>query len=406
MAVLTAPIATGGAVSRSGWRDLDWAMLLLVLVLAVWGCCTIASTTAPSAPAAIVAPARAGTARPTTATTKTQPRSSALSSANKQLIWVAVGLLLLFLMASIDYQVLIHVQWLIYFINLFLLTIVLIPHIGHLVNGARSWIPIGPFRLEPAEFTKVVTILTLAAFLSRRQEKIRDFSTVLWSLAYLAPSLLLILKQPNFGMTVAIFSIWFGMMFFGGARWQHLALVLGVGAALFAVAWNTDKIKPYQKERLSAFLDRGASPRGSGYHVNQSQIAIGSGQITGQGWGKGMQNHGGYVPENTTDFIFAVVAEDLGFVGAATLMLAYLLLLSRSTMLAINTDNYFGVLIAGGFTSLLAYHTVVNLGMTMHIMPITGVPLPFFSYGGSCFVTFSICVGLLQSIAMRRKRAF
>ena len=405
MAVLTTPIATGGAASRGGWRDLDWWMLLLVMALSVWGCCTIATTAGPpdAQPSTLAAPSQASTAVERNSY-PTRFRAHGMSDAIKQATWVALGLTLLLALAVFDYQLLMHTQFAVYIINILLLGAVLIPHIGHKAHGAYSWIPLGPFLLEPAEFTKVATIITLAAFLCRRQEKMHKFSTLMLSLLYLAPSLLLILKEPNFGMTVAILSIWFGMMFFGGARWWHLALVLGLGVAMFAVAWKTDKIKAYQKERLSAFLDSDASSSGAGYHVKQSQIAIGSGQITGQGWGKGMQNHGGYVPENTTDFIFASVAEDLGFVGAATLMMTYLFLLFRSTAIAMTTDNFFGVLIAGGFTSLLAYHTIVNMGMTMRVMPITGVPLPFFSYGGSCFLAFALCIGLLESIAMRRKR--
>jgi len=171
--------------------------------------------------------------------------------------------------------------------------------------------------------------------------------------------------------------------------------------------WHSGRLKPHQKARLAVFLDTNPSSedaRDAAYQITQSQIAIGGGQITGQGWGKGMQNRAGYVPEKTTDFIFAVVAEELGFAGAAALLMAYLVLLSRAALVALGTENYFGALIAGGFTTLLAFHTIVNLGMTMRLMPITGVPLPFFSYGGSSYLSFSLCVGLLQSISMRRKR--
>jgi rod shape determining protein RodA len=249
--------------------------------------------------------------------------------------------------------------------------------------------------------------VTLAAFLCRRQERIHEVSTLLWSLAYLAPLLLLILKQPDFGTMLSVLSIWFGMLFFGGARLMHLGLTVLIGVLMFGAAWRMDVLKPHQKERLAVFLQTDATTRVSkreGYHIKQSQIAIGAGQITGQGWGQGMQNRAGYVPEKTTDFIFAVVAEELGFVGAGLLLVLYLMLLSRSAMLAMTSDNYFGVLIAGGFTALIGFHTIVNLGMTMRVMPITGVPLPFFSYGGSSYLAFSMCVGLLQSIALRRRR--
>ena len=176
---------------------------------------------------------------------------------------------------------------------------------------------------------------------------------------------------------------------------------------MFGAAWRGGVLKTHQKERLAVFLQKEStlSSTREGYQIKQSQIAIGSGQIMGQGYGKGMQNRSGYVPENKTDFIFTVVAEEFGFIGAATVLVLYFVLLFRTAIVATSTENYFGVLIAGGFTALLAFHTIQNVGMTMRIMPITGVPLPFFSYGGSSYLAFSMCLGLMQSIAIRRKRS-
>jgi rod shape determining protein RodA len=288
------------------------------------------------------------------------------------------------------------------------------------VNGAKSWIRLGPLALQPAEFCKFALLISLAAFLARRQDRIREFPTLLWSLAYIALPLLLILKQPDFGSMLAVLTIWLGMVYFGGAKLWHLGAVVGAGIVLFAVAWTLSNgvvifghkyqkqiLKPHQQQRLSVFLQTKPTVeamQAGGYQIKQSQIAIGSGQLSGQGYGQGMQNRSGYVPENNTDFIFTVVAEELGFAGAAALLALYFVLLLRCASVATATENYFGVLIAGGFTALLAFHTVENLGMTMRVMPITGVPLPFFSYGGSSFLAFSLGAGLLQSIAIRRKR--
>ncbi|MBV9468981.1 MAG: rod shape-determining protein RodA [Abitibacteriaceae bacterium] len=410
MAVVSAPYSAGSGFGRGGWRDFDWWLLLVVVALSVWGCVTIVSATRPNADTFVAQTATATTHDGNSASVSPtihleKAHSTRLSDGLKQAMWVSAGLCALLLLTLVDYQVLMHLQFGLYVLNLGLLGLVL--KLGREINGAKSWIPIGPFALQPAEFAKFAIIVTLAAFLCRRQEKIREFSTLMWSLAYMAPPCLLILKQPDFGTTVAIMSIWVGMLFFGGARLWHLALIIFVAGTVFGIAWKTDKLKPHQKARLAVFLDTNPSnseARKAGYQINQSQIAIGSGQITGQGWGKGMQKQAGYVPENTTDFIFTVVAEELGFVGAATLILAYLLLLFRSATLTMTTENYFGVLIAGGFTALIAFHTIINLGMTMRVMPITGVPLPFFSYGGSSYISFSLCVGLLQSIAMRRRR--
>ncbi|MDQ3814033.1 MAG: rod shape-determining protein RodA [Armatimonadota bacterium] len=419
MAVISAPISSTSIMrGRGGWRDLDWFMLLLVMALSLWGCLTILSATRPTDSAMSAQPV----AGATTTVDKRGTGSKATGSARagnkarspmrgipdgmKQAIWIVIGLTLLALVALSDYQWLMHLQFWIYISYLGLLAAVLVlpSHFAPIINGAKSWIHFGPFVLQPAEFGKFAVLVTLAAFLCRRQERIREFSTVVWSFLYLTPAILLILKQPDFGTTLAILSIWFGMLFFGGARLRHLALVLLAGATLFGLAWKTGKLKQHQKERLAVFLNTDTDSRGAAYQVNQSQIAIGSGQITGQGWGKGMQNRAGYVPEKSTDFIFAVVAEELGFVGAATLILAYLFLLFRSATIAMTNENYFGALIAGGFTTLLAFHTIINLGMTMRVMPITGVPLPFFSYGGSSYVAFSLSIGLLQSIATRRWR--
>lgn len=396
----SAPRSSSASVGRSSWRDFDWLLLFLVLALAVWGCFTIYSATRPSDEAFVAAPNMARTAADSVT-------SHTSNDATKQGIWIAVGLAAIFLLARTDYQFLMHLQGWIYGGNLFLLALVLMPKIGKLVNGARSWIPIGPFLLQPAEFCKVAVIICLAAFLCRRQDKIQKFSTLMWSLAYIALPMLLILKQPDFGTMLTILSIWLGMLFFGGARLRHIGIIVACGVALFVGAWKGGVLKEHQKTRLAVFLDRDPSPkamREGGWQIQQSQIAIGAGQITGQGWGKGMQNRSRFVPENTTDFVFTVVAEELGFVGSALLMLLYLVLLLRTASTAIHTDNYFGVLIAGGFTALIGFHCIENLGMTMRVMPITGVPLPFFSYGGSSFIAFSMCVGLLQSISLRRRR--
>jgi rod shape determining protein RodA len=200
---------------------------------------------------------------------------------------------------------------------------------------------------------------------------------------------------------------------------RHLALIVVCGVTLFTVAWKANDwkwfperakviaLKPHQKERLAVFLNpspTGLEARRAAYQVTQSQIAIGAGQITGQGFGAGMQKRGGWVPENNTDFIFTVVAEELGFAGGALLILLYLALLFRTAWIATATENYFGALIAGGFTTLIAFHAIINLGMTMRVMPITGVPLPFFSYGGSSYLAFASGIGLLQSVIIRHRK--
>ncbi len=431
MAVISASVAAAPSIRQGGWRNLDWMMLAIVLCLSVWGCLTIASASRPSqdiyaayspspgAHAATSDNASSGASanvlesaesnESSTRTRGAKASNSVRGEATRQAISVVVGIVAIVLVIALDYQLLIYLQSWIYVLNLlFLGSLLVLPRsLAPVINGAKSWIHLGPLTLQPSEFCKVAVIITLAAFLCRRQERIGQGKTVLLSLLYLAPPLLLILKQPDLGTMLSVLLIWFGMLFFGGARWQHLLAVTVVGLALFAAVWQLGGLKPYQKERLSVFLQSDASARsnrGEGWQIKQSQIAIGGGGLNGQGFGQGIQSHSGYMPENTTDFVFTVVAEELGFIGGAALIILYLLLLLRSAHLAMVTDNYFGVLIAGGFTALIAFHCVVNLGMTMRVMPITGVPLPFFSYGGSSLIAFSICVGLLQSITLRGRR--
>lgn len=413
MAVISAPKSAAPTLAQGAWRHIDWLMLAIVLCLSVWGCFTIASAsrlnldlyaTTNVSPTASAAPDATPDAK-----TSTRSSNKLRGVAAKQALSVALGLVLMTLMIALDFQLLMYLQSWIYVFNLlFLASLFVLPRsMTPLINGARSWIHLGPLTLQPSETCKVAVIIALAAFLTRRQERIGEWKTVALSLLYIALPLALIMKQPDFGTTLSILLIWFGMLFFGGARWQHLLTVAGIGLLLFGAAWRFDVLKPYQKERLSVFLQPESSSRSGqreGWQIKQSQIAIGGGGISGQGFGKGIQSHSGYMPENTTDFVFTVVAEELGFAGGATLIVLFLLLLLRSTHLATTTDNYFGVLIAGGFTTLIAFHCIVNLGMTMRVMPITGVPLPFFSYGGSSYIAFAICVGLLQSIAVRARR--
>ncbi|RYG70826.1 rod shape-determining protein RodA, partial [bacterium] len=244
----------------------------------------------------------------------------------KQIAFVVIGITAMMALAFLDYRWLMHLQGWIYALNLCgLLTVLLLPHsIAPEINGAKSWIVLGPISIQPSEFSKVAVLLSLAAFLTRKQEKIGELRTVLQSLLYLAPPLLLIMKQPDFGTTLATISIWFGMLFFGGAKIKHLGLLFVVGIALFAGAWKGGILKPHQTERLASFINPSASAKSGGYQLTQSLIAIGGGQITGQGYGEGMQNQARYVPENQTDFIFTVVAEELGFVGGAVLIATYL----------------------------------------------------------------------------------
>ncbi len=374
-------LPTSATISASGRGSIwgfDWPLWALVVFLSVWGAFTVISATQPPG---------------TPLLHHGQP-----SDAAKQIGFIVLGLGAMTALGFANYRWLMYLQGWLYWMNLAALVGVLL--VGREVNGAKSWIFIGPLSLQVSEFSKFALLLALSAFVTRRQTRINEGRTVALSLLYLAPPLLLILKQPDFGTAMAILSIWFGIMFFGGARWQHLLIVTLIGILLMFGAYKSGVLKPHQVARLTAFADPKSKDN---YQLDQSLIAIGGGQLTGQGYREGMQNRANYVPFNQTDFIFTVVAEELGFLGGALLIGCYFLLLYRATNLAIFADNYFGVLLCGGFTALLAFHCIINIGMTMRVMPITGVPLPFFSYGGSSFLNFSLCAGLLQSVSSHRR---
>ena len=374
-------LSTSATISASGRGSIwgfDWPLWALVVFLSAWGAFTVVSATqAPGAPLF---------------------SRGAPSDAAKQIGFIVLGISAMTALGFANYRWLMYGQSWLYWINLAALIAVLF--VGREINGAKSWIILGPLSLQVSEFSKFALLLTLSAFVTRRQASIHRGRTVALSLLYLAPPLLLILKQPDFGTAMAVLSIWFGILFFGGARWQHLLIVASMGLLLMFGAYKIGVLKPHQIARLTAFADPKSKDN---YQLDQSLIAIGGGQLTGQGYREGMQNRAHYVPFNQTDFIFTVVAEELGFAGGALLIGCYFLLLYRATNLALFADNYFGVLLCGGFTALLSFHCLINIGMTMRVMPITGVPLPFFSYGGSSFLAFSLCAGLLQSVSSHRR---
>jgi rod shape determining protein RodA len=286
-----------------------------------------------------------------------------------------------------------------------LAALVLVRFVGHTSHGAARWISLGPVQIQPSEFAKVILIGTLALFLVKHSETIRTWPTVLHSLLHIGVPMLLIAAQPDLGTALVLLAIWFGMMAVGGARASHLLLILIAGAVMFAGMWHFGIVlKDYQKNRLEVFLNPDADPRDAGYHLHQSEIAIGSGQISGEGYGRGAQSNGNFIPEQHTDFIFTIVGEEGGFTGCLVLLALYLLVLERGVAAMADCEDKLGQLLAAGVLSLLTFHIVVNTGMTLGIMPVVGVPLPFFSYGLSSLLVNMAAVGLLLSVAARKHR--
>ena len=274
--------------------------------------------------------------------------------------------------------------------------------VGHSALGAQRWIQIGPINLQPSEFSKIIMIVCLAAMLEERVGKLNSLEDLAPVALYVGVPFVLVLKQPDLGTSLVFMAIFLGMVFACGIRLKLLAGLFAAGIAAMPVLWHF--LKDYQKMRIMVFMDPNVDPLGSGYHIIQSKIAIGSGMLFGKGLFEGTQSQLNFLPENHTDFIFAVVGEELGFVGAAVLLLLYLVVLWRGVQIARDASDIFGRLLAVGITSMLAFHVLVNVGMTMGIMPVTGIPLPLMSYGVSSLTTNVLAIALLLNIQLRKQK--
>jgi len=278
---------------------------------------------------------------------------------------------------------------------------------GAVERGSRRWIDIGSFRLQPSEFAKVLFVLCLAAFLADNARRIREHRTVLAAVALALPPVVLVFLQPDIGTALAYGAALFAVLFFAGVRWLHLGLLAGVaGLAAVAILWalpavGVEVLKPYQVDRLTAFTNPDEDPGGITYNVNQSVTAVGAGGVRGRGVSGATQTNLDYLPEHATDFVFASFAEQRGFVGAALLLALYLLVVWRGLRIVTVAGSAFSAIVAGGIVGLLLFQIAINVGMTMGIAPVTGIPLPFVSVGGSSMITNLVAVGLLLGICAR-----
>ncbi len=321
----------------------------------------------------------------------------------KQLVFVTVSLAAMTVLALTNFELFDRLAPWIYAGTLALLVAVFVG--GAHVRGAQRWLNLGGFQLQPSEFAKLFLTLALASLLAKHQAQITEPLTLLKAFALMGLPALIVFKQPHLGNTLALFAILFGMLFVAGARVSHLALTATLGLLIFAVAWKTDRIKPEQKRRLTAFLNSAdVRHRDENWQALQSRVAIGSGGLLGQGHQRGSQNQLGFVPDNHTDFIFAVIGEEHGFVGGALVLGLLTVMLWRMLVILRDTEIVYGALVASGLFVWMAWQVFVNLGMTMQLLPVTGLPLPFVSYGGSSMLSSFMSLGVLQSIAMRRRR--
>ena len=318
----------------------------------------------------------------------------------RQGLFAVANIIIIVVMLKFDYRILGPLGHWLYGINLLMLIAVMF--VGQSALGAQRWIQIGPITIQPSEFAKLIMIISLAHLLDSREEKMKSIWDLLPVSAFVIVPFLLILKQPDLGTSLVFLAIVLGMIFVAGIDGKLLLKLMGAGVACIPAFWLF--LKDYQKSRLTVFLDPNVDPLGAGYHIIQSKIAIGSGQLFGKGLFGGTQSQLNFLPENHTDFIFAVVGEELGFIGSVVILALYLLLLYRGVKTAQNARDKFGALLAAGITSMMAFHVLVNVGMTIGIMPVTGIPLPFMSYGVSALTTNLVSIGILLNIQSRQQK--
>ncbi|WP_433335473.1 rod shape-determining protein RodA [Spirillospora sp. CA-294931] len=368
----------------SGLRRLDWTLLLTVLVLSIIGALLVRSATFQIL---------------------TEQGKDPESFLKRHILNLVIGVALGGLVTVLDYRLLRAYAPILYGLACIGLMAVLSP-LGSTINGSHSWIVIGGgFQVQPSEFAKVGLVVLLAMLLGepRDGEVGPGRRDILLALVLAGVPGVLIMLQPDLGTTLVFTAVVLGMLALSGARKRWLVGLVGGGLLTAFAVFFFGLLKPYQLDRFTAFLDPSADPRGAGYNAQQARIAVGSGGFSGKGLFQGEQTGGHFVPEQQTDFIFTVAGEELGFVGGAVIVVLLGVVMWRGLRIATQAADLFGTLIAAGVVCWLAFQSFENIGMTLGIMPITGLPLPFVSYGGSATFANFIALGLLQAVHLRRR---
>lgn len=383
-------------IERRLLRNVDFLLILATLALMVYGIFVLASATREPLDGL--------------ASIKAWTNPGAFSYVQRQIIWGAAGIVFMVAMTLFDYRALRRWWHLLYGGSLALLILLLILPRGT-ASTAQRWIALGPFALQPAEFAKLSLILALAAVLSGKKGGIRSWFDLLPAAGLLALPAALVVLQPDLGTALVFTAVFFGMVWMAGFPVRRYLMLVGgflavaVGALVARIQFDLPiPIKRYQVRRLIVFLDPHAYATDEGYQIIQSMFAIGSGQLHGKGLFRGDQSQLDYVSEHHTDFIFSVLGEELGFVGGIIFLLLFTFLLWRAVQAVALAKDGFGSLLAAGVVALLAFHLVINVGMTMSVMPVTGLPLPFISYGGSAMMVNCAAIGLLLNVRMRRHK--
>jgi rod shape determining protein RodA len=360
------------------WKNFDWLLLAVALALVAIGLLVIYATSFK-------------------ATTFTAP-----TDVWHQMVFLALGLTGMVLLARADYRLWRGLTPWLYGLMIFFLALVLV--ISHPVLGATRWINLGFFQFQPSEFAKLVLIIVLARFFADNYDQLDQPKYLALSLAYLVVPVALVMKQPDLGTALVLVAIWLSMALV--SRVRKLYLLILAGLALISLPFIIKSLKPFQRARLDSFLNPTADPLHTGYNAVQSTITVGSGQLFGRGLAAGTQTQLGFLPTlaQHTDFIFAALAEKMGFVGAALLLGLFIVLLLRGLQIGAKAQDRFGLFLATGIVAMFLFHIFINVGMNMGIAPVTGIPLPFVSYGGTSLLVALGAIGLLESIAMRHKK--
>ena len=353
------------------YRDFDWVLLAFILMICTLGVVQIRSATL---------------------------HTKFAGADVRQIYWILAGVGSMFLISLLNYQSLLEkVHWF-YIVSLASLISVLL--FGQKYLGARRWIKLpGNVHFQPSEWVKLILILAVAKYISELHERELSWSDFMKAGAIVGVPMLMVLKQPDLGTALTYLPIAIMGLFLGGLRWKQAAVVVLFIGLLAPIAW-IKVLKPYQKERLASFRDPDADRQGSGYQVNQSLIAVGSGGIWGSS--QGSQTHLAFLPVPQTDFIFAAFAEEHGFVGSLGVLLLYFIVLMRLTQNAQTAPDRAGTFVVMGVVAVLSFHILVNVGMVVGFMPVTGIPLPLMSYGGSSVLFMFLALGMVMNVRMRR----
>lgn len=359
-------------------KNLDWQLWLAMLIISGIGVVVLRS-----------------------ASSGVMPRNP-LFYMKRQILWIAIGNIMIAASLYFDYRLLTRLIKPIYLLNLALLASVLL--IGEEGGGAQRWVMIAGFQLQPSEFAKVFIIIVFAYYLEKN-EQIRNWADLAKAGALVGVPMALILVQPDLGTTLVFVAIFGGMLYAVGTELKLLAGLVAMGMMSVPVLWKF-VMKDYQRMRLLVFLDPEAPQFRDfgGYQVTQSLIAVGSGRFSGRGFMQGTQNIRNFLPAQHTDFIFSVLAEEFGFVGALVLLIVFVFMLQRMLSIALNAKDPFGSLMVIGVIVLTLFQLFVNIGMTVSIMPVTGIPLPLLTYGGSSYLSYCLAIALVLNVGMRRQK--